>query len=597
MNQLEKLKSAISLHDVALLLGFQPKHLAYILYKKTPAEKYKQFEIPKRAGGVRTINAPIPELKTLQRRLSSLLQNCIEEINRTRKISHSFSHGFRRKHSIMTNARVHRKKRYVLNVDLENFFGTINFGRVRGFFISNRNFALNEKVATILAQIACHENVLPQGSPCSPVISNLIGHILDIPLAAFAAKLKCSYSRYADDLTLSTNRHEFPKELAFPYAENGHKWKVGEQLEEIITRAHFSVNASKTRLQYKDSRQEVTGLVVNAKVNTRSEYRRMARAMTHRLLKTGKFQTKQIDQDVDGKPVEKEVDGRLEQLNGMFSFNESVHLYNLRKRPKHKNYKVDKDLRPSEKPDAMENMYCNFLVYKYFYACPKPLIVCEGKTDNIYIKAAINKLADKYPQLATKSKENTFQISVTLFKYSKTTARILGLGGGTGDIKNFLNILRDKYKGISAPSMDKPVIFIIDNDEGAKEIYSTLNTITKSKVANRDSEFVHVFENIYIVPTPLKPDGKDTMIEDFFEESVTNTKLGEKVFNPSNKRINYKTEYSKNHFAEYVIKKNEDKINFSGFKELLTRIDQVIINYSALKMLQRLKTSVNVAKS
>jgi len=63
---------------------------------------------------------------------------------------------------------------------LQDFFGSINFGRVRGFFIKDRNFALQPAVATILAQMACHNNALPQGSPCSPVISNLVGHVLDV---------------------------------------------------------------------------------------------------------------------------------------------------------------------------------------------------------------------------------------------------------------------------------------------------------------------------------------------------------------------------------------------------------------------------------
>lgn len=334
MTQLAKLKSAMSLHDVAHLLGFQPKSLAYILYKKPLAEKYKQFQIPKRTGGMRTIKAPCQELRALQSRLSMLLQNCIEEINEARKVKRTLSHGFRRKRSIITNADVHRSKRYVLNLDLEDFFGTINFGRVRGFFISNRNFELNQKVATILAQIACHENELPQGSPCSPVISNLIGHILDIPLAAIAAELKCSYSRYADDLTFSTNKRDFPKELGFSFGDEGHQWQVGKELEQIIKRVGFRINASKTRVQYKDSRQDVTGLIVNKKINTRSEYRRMARTMTYRLLKTGKFQVTQISHEADGKIVEKEIDGSLEQLNGMFSFIDSVNLHNEKKKLK-----------------------------------------------------------------------------------------------------------------------------------------------------------------------------------------------------------------------------------------------------------------------
>ena len=140
MSHLAALKSAGSLHGVAHLLGFKPKALAYILYKKNDAEKYTQFQIPKRSGGFRTISAPSPDLMIMQKRLSELLQDCIKEINESREVKTTLSHGFKRNYSIITNANLHKNKRFVFNIDLENFFGTINFGRVRGYFIKNRNF-------------------------------------------------------------------------------------------------------------------------------------------------------------------------------------------------------------------------------------------------------------------------------------------------------------------------------------------------------------------------------------------------------------------------------------------------------------------------
>ena|SRR5438552_4532600 len=96
MSQLLLLKGASSLHHVATLLQFQPKALAYILYKKPPLSKYSSFEIPKRGGGVRKINAPSPELMLLQQHLSDLLQNCIEEINQSHKWKDQLAHGFKR---------------------------------------------------------------------------------------------------------------------------------------------------------------------------------------------------------------------------------------------------------------------------------------------------------------------------------------------------------------------------------------------------------------------------------------------------------------------------------------------------------------------
>src|SRR5664279_5643304 len=255
MSQLQALRAASSLNQVATLLDFKPKAVAYILYKKPPATKYQSFSIAKRGGGLRQISAPSAELKLLQSNLSQLLQNCIEEINFSRKFGDQLAHAFKRKRSIITNARKHLQRRYVFNIDLQDFFGTINFGRVRGFFIKDANFMLHPKVATVLAQIACHDNALPQGSPCSPVISNLLGHLLDIHLCKLAMKYGCTYSRYADDITFSTNKPDFPNGIARQVAGETHKWEVGDQLQKVVTNAGFTINPQKTRLQYRGSRQ------------------------------------------------------------------------------------------------------------------------------------------------------------------------------------------------------------------------------------------------------------------------------------------------------------------------------------------------------
>jgi len=568
MSSLESLKSAVSLHDILPILLFKPKSLAYILYKKPSARKYKHFNIPKRLGGMRTISAPYPDLMNLQKRLSDLLQNCISEINFTRKIESSLSHGFRRKHSIITNAAVHRKKRYVFNIDLENFFGTINFGRVRGFFISNRNFALTPKAATVLAQISCNDNVLPQGSPCSPVISNLIGHILDMRLAALAYKTGCNYSRYADDLTFSTNKQIFPTEVAERVKGAEHQWQAGRELTRLIIKTGFTINAGKTRMQYLGSRQEVTGLVVNAKINTRTEYRRAARAMTYRLLKTGKFQRKQTIQDDKGNLVLTEVDGTLPELNGILSFIDNVRVYNKQK-----------DVESSGKGDSMETIYRRFLYFKDFYASSVPVIVCEGKTDYIYIKAAIRRLAGSYPQLAEKNNDGSISLKVRIYRYTKTNERILGLGGGTGHLVKFVKEYAKVCKIIDAPGEQQPVIILVDNDEGAKVIFSIVNEAIGEK-PDGSRAFYPYDHNLYVVPTPLGRNAKVTMIEDFFPEEVRKRKVGGKSFNPSTKGFDNKTQYGKHVFAEHVVKKFEDKIDFHGFKPILDRIIAVINAHS-----------------
>jgi RNA-directed DNA polymerase len=227
-------------------LNFTPSGLAFVIYRTLPNARYRTFSIPKVGGGVRTIQAPQPLLKLLQSRLANVLMDCLDEIETKTPDRQRVTHGFQRDRSIVTNAKAHRKRRYVLNLDLKDFFGTINFGRVRGFFIADRNFKLDPKVATVIAQIACHDNALPQGAPTSPVISNLVGHILDARLIRLARDYGCTYTRYADDLTFSTSRRDFPRQFARASKSDSKRWILGKQLKDAIKETGFAINPSKS---------------------------------------------------------------------------------------------------------------------------------------------------------------------------------------------------------------------------------------------------------------------------------------------------------------------------------------------------------------
>jgi hypothetical protein len=244
LSLLKSLKEAASLNDVAAILGYKPSALAYIVYKLPVEQTYKKFTIPRSGGGERDICAPNGRLKTLQRRLANVLYACRDEIDAASGLR-PMSHGFRRKHSIITNARRHKRRRYVLNLDLKDFFPTFNFGRVRGFFIHSNSFKLNDKVATIIAQIACFENALPQGSPCSPIIADLIAHLLDVRLVGLPKQHNLTYSRYADDLTFSTSHRDFPAAIAAPVAPESPQWELGSDLLTAIEKAGFAANLSK----------------------------------------------------------------------------------------------------------------------------------------------------------------------------------------------------------------------------------------------------------------------------------------------------------------------------------------------------------------
>lgn len=565
------LKSASTLNDVAALLGFKASALAYIIYKKDPARKYRDFEIPKKYGGTRKISAPSDELKLMQRRLSDLLRSHIEETNSREKPKNKISHGFEPDRSIVTNAACHRNRRYVFNTDIQDFFGTINFGRVRGLFLKDNNFELNETVATILAQIACHENALPQGSPCSPVISNLIGHIIDVHLVKLAARHGCRYTRYADDLTFSTNLKIFPAPIARIEDGEPHEWRPGKKLIRVVKHCGFELNPRKTRMQYRDSRQEVTGLVVNRKVNVRSEYRRKVRAMVHRLFTAGHFDFEQTVVEDNGNIAMTKTPGTLSQLHGMLGFIHGIDDYNRVRVQQSPHQEVTH----AKQPQSKEVIYRRFLLFKEFYAAPTPVIICEGKTDNVYLLHAIHGLASNFPTLASIEENGKINVLIRIFKYSDTgTGKILGLTGGAPCLNKFIESYRSETGKFTAPGRLHPVILLVDNDKGAHGIYSKLNRIVEP-APDRSDPFVHVFGNLYVVPTPLTPQGDSSMIEDFFSDELKATRIGEKTFSPDDD-ADRSQHYGKVVFAHKVVRPNADSIDFSRFMEMLANICAVI---------------------
>jgi len=257
-------------NSVADLLEIPVGQLLYVLYSQQ--NNYKSFTVRKKSGKERLIESPNASLKILQNKVKPL----IEEHYRVKKPVHGFVGSGK---GIISNAEQHKKKLYVLNIDLEDFFHSVNFGRVQGIF-RNKPFNMGYKAATVLAQVCTHNGRLPQGASTSPVISNLAAASLDKRLVTLAKKFHLTYTRYADDLTFSSNR-VFPKVLIEKeIQDNGlYKYRIGSVLEQAILDSGSKVNHSKTRLQHKSQRQEVTGLVVNEGVNVNRKFIRKTRAM------------------------------------------------------------------------------------------------------------------------------------------------------------------------------------------------------------------------------------------------------------------------------------------------------------------------------
>ena len=244
----------------------KPVQLRSLTYYANPAlckKRYQTFAVKKKSGADRIIHAPVKGLKSILRSLNFVLQ-CMYE-------PHKAATGFVLDKSIVDNAQKHVGQHYVLNLDLKDFFHSFDRNRVKMGFMYEP-FNLNgekEPLAFLLASLCTHpfeiegeiKTVLPQGSPTSPTITNILCKKLDRRLTGLAKRFGATYTRYADDITFSSP-HNIYNEESF----NNELTRIIEEDQELI------INPKKTRLQKSGYRQEVTGLIVNEKVNVRRRY-------------------------------------------------------------------------------------------------------------------------------------------------------------------------------------------------------------------------------------------------------------------------------------------------------------------------------------
>lgn len=241
----------------------QLKSITYYANPKICKKRYKSFVVKKKSGGNRTIHAPAKGLKSILRSLNFILQ-CLYEPNEVVT-------GFTLNKSIVDNARKHVGHHYVFNIDLKDFFHSFDRNRVKmGFMYEPFNLSGDkEPLAFLLASLCTHpfeieretKTVLPQGSPTSPTLTNILCEKLDRRLLGLGNRFGATYTRYADDITFSSP-HNIYADKAF-----------NDELKRIIENdQQLQINPQKVRLQKLGFRQEVTGLIVNDKVNVRKRY-------------------------------------------------------------------------------------------------------------------------------------------------------------------------------------------------------------------------------------------------------------------------------------------------------------------------------------
>lgn len=361
-------------------IPFELKQLSWYSNPKLAKKRYTEFKVKKKSGAERTIHAPVNGLKAIQKTLSFILQSVYEP--------HKAATGFVKEKSIVDNAKEHVGNKYVYNIDLKDFFPSIDQARVwkcmqlkpfnltpstnenlfekeitevsfekikevfeathaiiketkigsflnlvdsnngnkvvlkikidsnakisgttmedkikdiktnhafyltktkdktqirlthKDEFINNiKSISLSKQnIANMIASLCCTaihverknaagewetvvSNVLPQGAPTSPVLSNVICQRLDYLLSAVAKRFGLKYTRYADDMTFSSMHNVYQPESDFL-----------KELHRIVADQGFHIKESKTRLQKEGFRQEVTGLLVNEKVNVQKRY-------------------------------------------------------------------------------------------------------------------------------------------------------------------------------------------------------------------------------------------------------------------------------------------------------------------------------------
>jgi len=269
--------------DLANKMGIKLKELRFLTYtqKLSNRTNYVHFKMAKKTGGFREISAPKPQLKRLQ---YWILENILNKVAVSEE-----THGFVSERSIVTNAKPHIGKAVVINCDLENFFPTLSYGRVKGFF---KSLGYSAELATIFAMLTTEaeqkevildgeklylytgQRYLPQGSPASPMITNLICRKLDKRMSGIAKSLEFTYTRYADDMTFSSNEYTKINKMMY--------WIKG-----IVKEEGFILHPKKTKIMKKGARHEVTGVVVNEKLSVNRKELKKFRALLYQIEQSG----------------------------------------------------------------------------------------------------------------------------------------------------------------------------------------------------------------------------------------------------------------------------------------------------------------------
>lgn len=240
--------------------------------KRKPTQPpYNVFQVPKKSGGFRTIEAPNDVLKSKQRALLPFL-------HQNMRVS-PFAHGFAPGKSVATHATHHCASKWVLAMDISDFFPSVTRTTAWSTLVFKGDSRKRDKVwADNQMEIHFHDFGdgkglrLPQGAPASPLIANAVLYKFDWSFSAYCTQRGCCYTRYADDLVISSKTA--PESVA---------WQLAAMAESMLKKYGMAINRKKTQLMHDKRRQVVCGLVVNALADGRQELPRPKKRWRKRL--------------------------------------------------------------------------------------------------------------------------------------------------------------------------------------------------------------------------------------------------------------------------------------------------------------------------
>ncbi|PQJ63400.1 hypothetical protein BTO10_00865 [Vibrio chagasii] len=561
-----EISSVKNLDDLAKCLGQSKKTLAYLAYHAPVDKKYKTFSIRKRSGGNRTITAPCSKLKSIQYSIYNQLNSFYQPKKSV--------HGYVKDKSIVSNASIHVGQRWLGKVDVKSYFPSITTKRVVGL-LRNEPFNLPNKIAATVGLLVTYNGYLPLGSPCSPIISNLITRRLDAKLSALSRGYKCYFTRYADDIFFSTNRKVFPRELIH-HNEDGVS-TIGHKLNEVFEEEGFTVNTDKVSLKDKSQRQVVTGIVVNERMNVPKEYIRELRAMLYSWEKHGleaaekDWLKKYVNLNRNGQDIPSQpryrwmVRGKLNHIAAVRGSNDEVYLKYAKRLARIDNtFKID--------PKAITASIASEIK-----------VHIEGKTDAIHMRAAMHALhgAGKYTSLklsfpnedtakgdgelikACKVMSSSNQTHLTIFLFDsdvdKTTREMKGSTLAYKDHGN--NVYSVVMPNPSFRNDEKICIEHLYTDEDIMKKTENGLRIFKSDEFNKKNG-LHIEEKGIIRLYP----NNSTLIVD---SNVIDVESGENVA------------LSKAKFAELIESKRApfDSVSFDGFEPLLDIFEKLHTDY------------------